>query len=113
MEFRKKTQPAGAESPGKSIFERTFLHGLDGALPQSGKEDNKSEAPSKAAKGQSEADTRGADRPYGQGQDDYLRRLADDLKAQDTEGRDKTHAGVAAIGVIGGDVSTSCASCAP
>lgn len=104
IESAKKTHPAGAESPSKWIFERTFLHGLDGALPQSGKEDNKSEAPSKAAKGQSEADTRGADRPYGQGQDDYLRRLADDLKAQDTEGGDETRAGVAAIGVIGGDV---------
>ncbi len=82
------------------IFERTYLHGLDGALPQSGKDVKKTDATSKPDKDKSDEDGRALDRPYGQGQDDYLRRLADDLKTQDVE----TGRQIKAIGVIGGDV---------
>ena len=89
------------KDPGKWIVERTYLHGLDGALPQSRKNvTTADEAPLKPGKDQGDVDARALDKPYGQGQDDYLRRLADDLKAQDAESREK----IKAIGVIGGDV---------
>ena len=113
IESAKKAHLAGAESPGKWIFERTFLHGLDGALPRSGKDDNKGEALSKADKGQSEADARGADRPYGQGQDDYLRRLADDLEAQDARPGTRRAPALRRSASSAETSSTSCASCAP
>jgi hypothetical protein len=91
--------PVNAENLRNWILVRTYLHGLDGALPQSAKnEKKKDEETSKPAEG--DADARATDRPYGQGQDDYLRRLADDLKAKDLEAGEK----IKAIGIIGGDV---------
>jgi hypothetical protein len=92
-----------------------YARGLDGAVqPQKDKEDvetnesssdagsNDSKPPEKRS-GKSKEDAEGFDRPFGQGQHDYLRRLAKKLKGDDDELK-RAGAAIRAIGVVGSDV---------
>lgn len=90
-----------------SIHMRTYVRGLDGNLskapasePASTKP-NKSSAEDRDLSKQREA-AEAFDRPYGLGQQDYLRRLARSLKRQEGGYGPTSH--IAAIGVLGSDV---------
>lgn len=52
----------------------------------------------------SQPDSKTAERAFGQGQYDYLRRLASDLKEEDDELKRNNEGSIKAIGVVGGDV---------
>jgi hypothetical protein len=103
------------------VHVRTYLHGLDGATPQNRKsESNKSDLKASREDGSKDdadvtggsrkdlekrqPDLRTSERAFGQGQYDYLRRLARDLKAEDDELQRNDEGSIRAIGVVGGDV---------
>ena len=95
------------------VHKLTYLRGLDGQLPGAqGSEDRK------AGKGTAEADSKSSpmgflktktdaqesDRPNGQGQFDYLRRLTAHLRTIDEELRQSGKGRIRAIGILGSDV---------
>jgi hypothetical protein len=97
---------------------RTYLHGLDGVLPKNLKSEEKkdfqsgeggannnenSNAADDKDSAKRQLDQRASERAFGQGQFDYLRRLASDLKEED-DGLKRKGEGIKAIGVVGGDV---------
>lgn len=87
------------------IHRRTYLRGMDGALPPTnagGEKSAKKNGDKDAAKEREES--KALERPFGQGQFDYLRRLAASLKAEDDELRLRGEGGIRAIGVLGNDV---------
>ncbi len=92
----------------EQVITRTYLRGLDGALPKTDKDKKKSDEAQNGAPGdkaaKDRADPRAADLPFGQSQYDYLRRLAADLKAEDDRRWFNQRARIAAIGVVGSDV---------
>jgi hypothetical protein len=94
-----------------------YLRGLDGALPRSDeiedKEGNKqakgeSDVPDDvriAIKDRAKANEQAVDHPHGQGQQDYLHRLAKSLLEEDKRlRRPGDGSGIKAIGVLGSDV---------
>ena len=101
-----------------SIHKFTYLRGLDGLLPSSaGKEDTKQEksttAGTKAGGAPDffkiEIDTQSLERPIGESQYDYLRRISAQLHKVDDDLRKQTHEEgqekkIKAIGILGGDV---------
>jgi len=110
--------PHAKDEGPKWVHMRTYLHGLDGVLPKNLAPDEKKEsqaddegananANASAADDKDSAkrqlDQRASERAFGQGQFDYLRRLASDLKAED-DGLRRKGEGIGAIGVVGGDV---------
>lgn len=95
------------------IHKQTYLRGLDGALPQveAKEERNASNGPSQSngqAGGKeltkSQTDVRAFDRPHGQSQQDYLRRLADKLRTIDHKLSVGGAGSITAIGILGNDV---------
>jgi hypothetical protein len=88
------------------IHAYSYLRGLDGQLPAttesgSGKKDDgdaKQTAPSGGG------DAKRIERPDGQSQYDYLRRLSDRLVALDSDLRARNKGSIRAIGVLGSDV---------
>ncbi|HEX3494865.1 MAG TPA: hypothetical protein VHT48_05795 [Methylocella sp.] len=114
----KAVEHAFAPDGPTSIHKFTYLRGLDGLLPSSaGKEDAKQEKSTNTGTKTSgssdffkiENDTQSLERPIGESQYDYLRRISaqlhkvdDDLRKQaHKEGQEKK---IKAIGVLGGDV---------
>ena len=101
-----------------SIYKFTYLRGLDGLLPSSaGKEDAKQEKSTTTGTktgGSSdffkiENDTQSLERPIGESQYDYLRRISAQLHKVDDELRKQPHEEkqekkIKAIGILGGDV---------
>jgi hypothetical protein len=101
-----------------SIHKFTYLRGLDGLLPSSaGKEDAKQEKSTTTGTktgGSSdffkiENDTQSLERPIGESQYDYLRRISAQLHKVDDELRKQPHEQsqekkIKAIGILGGDV---------
>ena len=101
-----------------SIHKFTYLRGLDGLLPSSaGKEDAKQEKSTTTGTktgGSSdffkiENDTQSLERPIGESQYDYLRRISAQLHKVDDELRKQPHEErqekkIKAIGILGGDV---------
>jgi hypothetical protein len=97
---------------------RTYLRGLDGALPQankadakvdshgdtSGKNDNLSVEESAHDQAPGQPHSMAAERAFGQGQYDYLRRLSSDLKEEEDALKRNEEGSIKAIGVVGGDV---------
>ena len=94
------------------IHKLTYLRGLDGLTPMAGgAEERKQDKP--AAQGEKQAGAAGffktstdvdnLDRPVGQGQFDYLRRMSKDLHKKDDDLR-KDGRRIKAIGVLGSDV---------
>lgn len=96
------------------IHRLTYMRGLDGQLPGT-----QETADQKAGKGSGEASKQASladifktqlgdkddeDRPNGQAQRDYLRRLADHLRKIDDSLRQKKEGGISAIGILGSDV---------
>jgi hypothetical protein len=95
------------------VHKLTYLRGLDGQLPGTQGTDGQ-----KSGKGSGEAgkqttaldyfknepDAKLADRPNGQGQQDYLRRLADHLQRIDAKLREDNQGRIRAIGILGSDV---------
>ena len=90
------------------IHTRTYLRGLDGALPQAAGDDGKKPDAESKATGDKDAKDRLDGKPSelaaGQGQYDYLRRLADDLNETNEELQRNAKGSIKAIGVLGGDV---------
>ena len=91
----------------------TYVRGLDGQLPGAqGSEDRKAgqgtgEADSKSSPLgflKTQTDARELDRPNGQGQFDYLRRLTAHLRKIDEELRQRGEGRIRAIGILGSDV---------
>ncbi len=97
----------------KWVHKLTYLRGLDGQLPGAQGSDDR-----KAGKGTGEADSKSSpmgflktqtgvqesDRPNGQGQFDYLRRLTAHLRNTDEELRQSGEGRIRAIGILGSDV---------
>ena len=106
------------ERPHPWIHKFTYLRGLDGLLPFSaGKENTKQDksAPAGEKQGSSpdffkiENDTQSLERPIGESQYDYLRRIGAQLHKVDDELRKQPHEErkekkIKAIGILGGDV---------
>ncbi|HET7019978.1 MAG TPA: hypothetical protein VFI58_04630 [Xanthobacteraceae bacterium] len=92
-----------------------YLRGLDGQMPNvagldsgSGGKDSDNK-PNKDGKDNKDSiknrpDPSAKDRPEGQGQYDYLRRLGDRIRQLDAELRSTDQGGIAAVGVLGSDV---------
>ncbi len=94
------------------VHKFTYLRGLDGLLPMTeGAEDRKQDKsatqagkqPGVANLFQTQPDAKNLDRPVGQGQFDYLRRMSKDLHKTDEELRKKKRK-LKVIGVLGSDV---------
>jgi hypothetical protein len=99
------------ESPW--VHELSYLRGLDGALPTpEGTEDQKTGRSSDPAEKQAGAkdanktqvDSKAFDRPFGEGQQDYLRRIAERLRKINEDLRRDDKGSIKAIGVLGSDV---------
>jgi hypothetical protein len=98
----------------QSLVERfSYLRGLDGQLPDEGASSNsrpanrpeRDQGNSKKKEDDTSSDTaKRLDRPVGQGQFDYLRRLADRMKQRDRELERSGNGHIMAIGVLGSDV---------
>ena len=92
------------------VHKFVYLRGLDGTLPQAEEDDGKkgggSDAPSAPDKDLASGQTfaRPSELPFGQGQYDYLRRLAAELKDTDANLKKNDQDGIKAIGVLGTDV---------
>jgi hypothetical protein len=100
---------------GHSVHRLTYMRGLDGQLPGT----QATEDRNKTGKGTGEpekqitianffktqSDVKDGDLPNGQGQQDYLRRLADHLRKIDDDLRqDRNNGRIRAIGILGSDV---------
>jgi hypothetical protein len=99
--------------PHSWIHKFTYLRGLDGLLPANGKEDQKQDKATTSEQKQGsttdffkvEADTQSLERPIGQSQYDYLRRISENLhKVDDKLRKDGGDKKIKAIGILGGDV---------
>jgi len=90
------------------IYIKTYHRGLDGMLPptSTGGKSKVEDAEKRSGNGSSSAreDSKSLERPFGQDQFDYLRRLAASLKEKDDDLRAQEKEGIAAIGVLGNDV---------
>ncbi|WGJ14839.1 hypothetical protein QEV83_00505 [Methylocapsa sp. D3K7] len=120
--FYGQTLPQAVESEFKTtrglrsnqIHEFTYLRGLDGLLPQpeeTGKQkQDKSANPAEAPAGAAdffklETDNKTLERPIGESQFDYLRRISEQLHKVDDKLRRQQQPGkLKAIGVLGSDV---------
>jgi hypothetical protein len=95
------------DAPSNWIDIRTYERGLDGAQPgavANAQNSSNADKDAKASNNENKAkpDPEAFDRPYGLAQQDYLRRLAKSLKAQE---EDRGEGGrLAAIGILGTDV---------
>ncbi|HEY8098702.1 MAG TPA: hypothetical protein VIE65_21760, partial [Methylobacter sp.] len=101
-------------------MERSWIHtlayfrGLDGALPPRNSPAANQNLGSTCKQGEQAqdvshvsgpaTDSKAFERPFGLGQFDYLRRMAESLKTKDRELRRNGEAGIAAIGILGDDV---------
>lgn len=98
----------GCASCDDNIIVRRYLRGLDGGLPPESKQKQKtSDSATDAAeeKVSAESEARAFDRFEGLSQYDYLRRLEDQLREQDSKLRGGPFGtGLRAIGVLGSDV---------
>jgi hypothetical protein len=88
------------------IHAYSYLRGLDGQLPtptdsNSGKKEEGDAKPGAPSGGN---DAKRIERPDGQSQYDYLRRLSDQLVALDSDLRARNKGSIRAIGVLGSDV---------
>lgn len=98
------------------VHRLTYLRGLDGLLPTMDKEtrsqdQNQSQTPTPGEKQAGtqdffklENETGTLERPIGQSQFDYLRRMSEELHAIDNDLRNKKNRKISAIGILGGDV---------
>ena len=95
------------------VHKLTYLRGLDGQLPGTQGTDGQKSGKGSGEAGKqtttldyfkSEPDAKLADRPNGQGQQDYLRRLADHLQRIDAKLREDNQGRIRAIGILGSDV---------
>lgn len=120
--FYGQTLPQAVESaftsaggmPSDHIHEFIYSRGLDGLLPQpEDSQKRKQDKPSNPAENPSavadyfklETDNKTLERPIGQGQFDYLRRISEQLRHIDDKLRKHQPAGkLKAIGVLGSDV---------
>lgn len=106
--FRREFMPSYGKEKGFCVEAFSYVRGLDGQLPDragSASDQSKPSVPDKAAT-EKRADGTFIERAEGQGQFDYLRRVAAQMRARDAElrrlgGKD---AGIRAIGVLGNDV---------
>ena len=99
--------PEASFSNRQAIHFYSYLRGLDGQTVGDTAQKSSSEASGDAAKKKSSErpDPSLIERPEGQGQFDYLRRLADAVEATDNELRGGKQPGrIRAIGVLGSDV---------
>jgi hypothetical protein len=112
--FEDKACPPEENARKGLIHTLTYMRGLDGQLPGT-----QETADRKAGKGTSEASKQASladffktqpgdkddeDRPNGQAQRDYLRRLADHLRKIDGDLRRNNQGAISAIGILGSDV---------
>ena len=112
--FEDKTCPPEENAKKCLVHRLTYMRGLDGQLPGT-----QETADRKAGKGTSEASKQASladvfktqpdakddeDRPNGQAQRDYLRRLADQLRNIDGDLRRNNQGAISAIGILGSDV---------
>ena len=105
--------PSGSEA-NTPIYKFTYLRGLDGLLPSAeGKEDQKQDKATAQGEKQAgttdffkiETDTKSLDRPIGQSQFDYLRRISEHLhKIDDGLRKKQPDNRIKAIGILGSDV---------
>ncbi len=117
--FPEKPCPHFGDKPLEWVHKRTYLHGLDGALPKNQKDEAKKDEPADSKDGsgggasstdsekdaeKNQLDSKVSERAFGQGQYDYLRRLASDLKEEDDQLQRHGGRSIGAIGVVGGDV---------
>jgi hypothetical protein len=108
-EFARDTEPRH-----KWIHKFTYLRGLDGLLPSAeGKEETKEDKTTTSGEKQGnttdffkiETDTQSLERPIGQSQYDYLRRISEQLhKIDDDLRKGGPDQKIKAIGILGGDV---------
>jgi hypothetical protein len=85
----------------ENIHRFTYMRGIDGQISKNNGGEKAPEASSQGNK--KESRTEGIEKPVGNSQFDYLRRLSRDLKKKDLELR-KTEGSVKAIGVLGSDI---------
>ena len=85
----------------ENIHRFTYMRGIDGQISKNNGGEKAPEASSQGSK--KESRTEGIEKPVGNSQFDYLRRLSRDLKKKDLELR-KTEGSVKAIGVLGSDI---------
>ena len=103
------TDTADTATP-RWIHMRTYHRGLDGMLSPtssiSGKASKSEDAGKNTSKSEirTQEDSRSLERPFGQSQFDYLRRLAASLKNTDDELRRSGEGGIRAVGILGNDV---------
>ena len=100
---------AEVDQPGFCVERFSYLRGLDGLMPQRPKPSPDSQDTTPATNTADKTDLRTKDGPVeraeGQGQFDYLRRLAAQMRARDSELRRAYGSpGIQAIGVLGNDV---------
>jgi len=93
----------GLRKEGKNrVIVAYYLRGLDGELPKREGDENDVEA--KAAREKTPQDkARQVERPEGDTQTDYLRRLIPALKHREREAADRSGARVRAVGILGDD----------
>jgi hypothetical protein len=85
----------------ENIYRFTYMRGIDGQISKNNGGEKAPEASSQGSK--KESRTEGIEKPVGNSQFDYLRRLSRDLKTKDLELR-KTGGSIKAIGVLGSDI---------
>ncbi len=85
----------------ENIHRFTYMRGIDGQISKNNGGEKAPEASSQGSK--KESRTEGIEKPVGNSQFDYLRRLSRDLKMKDLELR-KTGGSIKAIGVLGSDI---------
>jgi hypothetical protein len=85
----------------KNILRFSYMRGIDGQISKANEGEKAPEPSSQGSKKGSQVG--GIEKPVGNSQFDYLRRLSRDLKEIDVELR-KTGCGVKAIGVLGSDI---------
>jgi hypothetical protein len=85
----------------ENIYRFTYMRGIDGQISKANGGEKAPEASSLGSK--KESRTEGIEKPVGNSQFDYLRRLSHDLKIKDLELR-KTGGSIKAIGVLGSDI---------
>ena len=117
--FPKPSRPRPSSPPNDAphhpwIHKFTYLRGLDGLLPSGeGKEDTKQDKTSGSGEKQGsatdffkiETNTQSLDRPIGESQFDYLRRISKHLHKIDDDLRiERPDKKIKAIGILGGDV---------
>lgn len=96
------------QDPARWIITRTYHRGLDGMLPPTSSLGAKSKGETTESGGKDppklQETVKALERPFGEDQFDYLRRLAANLKTQDEDLRRAGSPGITAIGVLGNDV---------